>query len=106
MHAWFAMSLGAAGRVNQRPMLRDILIQDMGTGIDLRPNGNGRASALPASEKRVTADSHGCAAHVRFWPLATLRVHCTCLLLIQSGRASISPTYRVIQSARNTQRVL
>src|SRR5262249_10051691 len=68
MHAWFAMSLGAAGRVNQRPMLRDILIQDMGMGIDLRPNGNGRASALPASEKRVTADSIGCAVHVRYWP--------------------------------------
>jgi len=61
-------------------MLRDILIRDMGTGIDLRPNGNGRASALPASEKRVTADSIGlhmsafggkadiafCTAHVRF----------------------------------------
>jgi hypothetical protein len=33
----FAMSLGAAGRVNQRLMPRDILIQDMGTGqpIDL-----------------------------------------------------------------------
>jgi hypothetical protein len=28
------MNLGAAGRVNQRPMLRDILIQDMDTGID------------------------------------------------------------------------
>jgi len=26
------MSLGAAGRVNQRPMLRYILIQDMGYG--------------------------------------------------------------------------
>ena len=66
MYAWFAMSLGAAGRVNQRAMLRDILIQDMGTGIDHRPNGNRRASALPASEKRVTADSIGCAANVHF----------------------------------------
>src|SRR5215475_1892386 len=67
MHAWFAMSLGAAGRVNQRPMLRDTLIQDMDVGIDLRPNGNGRASVLPASKKMVTADSIGCGAHVRFW---------------------------------------
>jgi len=72
MHAWFAMSLGAAGRVNQRPMLRDTLIQDMDMGIDLRPNGNGRASALPASEKRVTADSNGSAAHVRYRPKADI----------------------------------
>jgi hypothetical protein len=35
MHAGFAMSLDAAGRVHQRLMLRDIPIQDMGTGIDL-----------------------------------------------------------------------
>jgi hypothetical protein len=37
MHAWSAMSLGAAGRINQRLMHRDILIPDMGTGqpIDL-----------------------------------------------------------------------
>src|SRR5262245_29442085 len=67
MHAWSAMSLGAAGRVNQRPLLRGTLIQDMDTGIDLRPNGNGRASVLPASKKRVTADSIGCGADVRFW---------------------------------------
>jgi len=69
------MSLGAAGRVSQRPMLRDIRIQDLGTGIDHRPNGNRKASALPASEKRVTADSIGCAAHVRFWPKADI---CSC----------------------------
>ena len=63
MHAWFAMSLGAAGRVNQRLMHPDILIQDMGTDqpIDLQPNGNGKVSVRPASEKRVTADSIGCA---------------------------------------------
>jgi len=62
------MSLDAAGRINQRFMPRDILIQDMGTAqpIDLQPNGNGKASALPASEKRVTADSIGCAANVHF----------------------------------------
>ena len=66
------MSLGAAGRGDQRPMLRNIHIQDMGMGIDLRPNGNGRASALPASEKRVTADSNGSAAHVRYWPKADI----------------------------------
>ena len=66
------MSLGAAGRVNQRLMLRDIHIQDMGTDIDLRPSGKGRASALLASEKRVTADSIGCAAQVRFWPIADI----------------------------------
>jgi len=66
MHASFAMSLGAAGRANQHHMLRDILIQDMGTDIDLRQNGNRRASALPASEKRVIAESIACAARVRF----------------------------------------
>src|SRR5262245_6372243 len=70
MQAWFAMSLGAAGRGDQRPMLRNILIQDMGMGIDLRLNGNGRASALPASEKRATADS--------------IVVRCLCPLLAQS----------------------
>jgi len=60
------MSLDAAGRANQHHMLHDILIQDMGTGIDLRQNGNRRASALPASEKRVIAESIGCASRVRY----------------------------------------
>jgi len=72
MHLWFAMSLDAAGRANQHHMLRHILIQDIGTDIDLRQNGNRRASALPASEKRVTADSNGSAAHVRYWPKADI----------------------------------
>jgi|SRR6516225_5511936 len=68
MHLWFAMSLDAVGGANQHHMLRHILIQDMGTGIDLRQNGNRRASALPASEKRVIAESIGCATRVGFWP--------------------------------------
>src|SRR6516225_10135686 len=72
MHLWFAMSLDAVGGANQHHMLRHILIQDMGTGIDLRQNGNRRASALPASEKRVIAESIGCATRVRFWPTLSL----------------------------------
>ena len=83
------MSLGAAGRGNQRPMLRNILIQDMGTGIDLRPNGNGRASALPASEKRATADS--------------IVLRCSCPLLALSGHEPLHCT-RLLSGAKRPPR--
>jgi len=70
------MSLDAARRANQHHMLRHIviLIQDMGTDIGLRQNGNRRASALPASEKRVIAESIGYTARVHYWPSADIQL--------------------------------
>src|SRR5690348_449616 len=73
------MSLHAAGRANQRPMvpafpnltattiaILPTVIPDTHRAFDLRPNGSARVFALLASEKRVTADRLGCVARVRF----------------------------------------
>ena len=63
------MSLHAAGRANQRPMvpafpnltsttiaILPTVIPDTHRAFDLRPSGSERVFALLASEKRVTAD--------------------------------------------------